>query len=779
MNNKSGDIYSKCVELSIKSTYDSLNKLLDIYISSSTTTRNTAKGALKKTKNQRLLIELINKRLDNCKSSEKEFLLLKLGYSISRSVYLYRYLCYCKDNEIDLKSIGFFKNITQEPFKQDKRDALAKYIIENNEYSLSLFEIAGNREKLLSAIWSYIENNGIDDSVKIILNKVVIDIDKYQDELYKCIKNNLMANISLCAYLNPKIEKNQLLILEYITKYGIENAMLDDFIMYNDIMDLLQDEIYNVVVKNCIGNYKYCKYLDFSLEKNHELLESYSLITLYCMLKENIYIDEILYSEINKVRIVLNIIKKETLAEDEWIEIYKNVNVEIENDLEIQNKTNLIKFLEGLKELNVIYYEEVYITIYKKTRLYTDFALNKLIEIKSSYAYREMISFMLTSDDRSKRVKYAVKLTMKYPEKYQSIYSYALELNDGKMISTLEEVSSRFAKNIQLHDNKNTVQELMIQKDEFFDVKILPHNTIISELLFDLARDINANYFCSAVGFTFSSGLKMLTPLMKLIYDNDGELELIIGALQNVNQGGKMFKIDLGSAIYINRLISDFKLKLYSYSNTFYHGKFYYLSNNTKAYVILGSSNISKTAFLDNYELDIVITLDLNKNSGEYKNWFDSFKKECVQLPKLDLNQFEEFNWESELDIYSSKNIVRMTDDEINQRITNLTDEETKFRLNLWMKHSPSEIFSNLNIPSLPEYIVFIYAERGLAVFESFTPGNAYYTFRYYDLEALLQNVSLLTKTEMLVSSNFLSRGYHIHDKERLETKIKKLFSAR
>ena len=145
-------------------------------------------------------------------------------------------------------------------------------------------------------------------------------------------------------------------------------------------------------------------------------------------------------------------------------------------------------------------------------------------------------------------------------------------------------------------------------------------------------------------------------------------------------------------------------------------------------------------------------------------------------ISHLDDTKYENFKWESELDIYSSKYVHRLSNDEVKQKINELTDEDTRFRLNSWINHNPSEIYSNLGILSLQDYIVFLYAERGLAVFESFIPNNAYYTFKYFDFDELLKNVSSLTKTQMVLSSDFVCRGYHISDRDRLETKIHRLF---
>lgn len=67
--------------------------------------------------------------------------------------------------------------------------------------------------------------------------------------------------------------------------------------------------------------------------------------------------------------------------------------------------------------------------------------------------------------------------------------------------------------------------------------------------------------------------------------------------------------------------------------------------------------------------------------------------------------------------------------------------------------YNRTDLYSSKALPSLQEYIVFLYPGFGLAVFESFVPGNAYYAFRYTEFEKLLNRVSSLTKTQMLMNS--------------------------
>jgi hypothetical protein len=191
----------------------------------------------------------------------------------------------------------------------------------------------------------------------------------------------------------------------------------------------------------------------------------------------------------------------------------------------------------------------------------------------------------------------------------------------------------------------------------------------------------------------------------------------------------------------------------------------------------MGSSNISKTAFLSNYELDSFFRVE--RGSGDdnrFREWYQGFRYEGESLPYLDDEQFEEFNWNSEQQAYGARRVVHISHSEITDRIDKLTDIDTKGRLNMWLSHDQSEILSNLEISALDGYIVFLFVESGLAVFESFVPGNAFYSFRYDDIERLFVQLSKLSKSEMLVASDFLMRGYHIQDQERLESKVEKLF---
>lgn len=647
-------------------------------------------------------------------SSNEVFLLLSLGMTMSRYRYLGRYLAYLKQNNIDLQSIGFFKNISNNPLSDSEKDELAKYIIESHDFEVRLFTLAGERntEKLLDALVDYIAVNGVDE----ITLKILTD-----NEIY---------------------------------------------------LELLQEDIYETLKKEPYKNMVLANYLDFSIIGHQILLEQYGdLFLIHSILLRNVFRDRVFYADNFNIRVSLQIIRKQQIEEVDWVCLKEMVIKEIKDIGNIDEHVNILNFILALTYMDKIFVENILVEIYKMSKLYSNIALMKLASIQSQYAYREMLSFMLTSEDRKERYKYAVKLMMAYPHNGSSIYSYAMELNDERLIQTLNDVAKKF--NIQTEISEK-YKEIFEVKDE--KIQLIPKGTIISELLFDLAKDIKANTFYMAVGFTFSSGLRLLYPLINYIYDAGGTIELITGSLQSFENEGRNNKIDKGTVIFLNKLIDEINLNLFTYTDTFYHGKFYYLANDEKAYILIGSSNISKTAFLGNYELDTLITVDLKNEKNQFLYWYEEFRQQCKMISHLDDTKYENFKWESELDIYSSKYVHRLSNAEVKQKINELTDEDTRFRLNSWINHNPSEIYSNLGILSLQDYIVFLYAERGLAVFESFIPNNAYYTFKYFDFDELLKNVSSLTKTQMVLSSDFVGRGYHISDRDRLETKIHRLF---
>ena len=123
----------------------------------------------------------------------------------------------------------------------------------------------------------------------------------------------------------------------------------------------------------------------------------------------------------------------------------------------------------------------------------------------------------------------------------------------------------------------------------------------------------------------------------------------------------------------------------------------------------------------------------------------------------------------------NNKNIIALS--EIKKRINSLTDEETQFRFNIWMNHNPDLVLENISIEALKQYIMFVFSEKEIVVFESFEPQNAFYVFGCpKGIDDLISNISKLTKTQMVLSEWYVDRGNHIVNKDRLKQRIDRLF---
>ena len=309
------------------------------------------------------------------------------------------------------------------------------------------------------------------------------------------------------------------------------------------------------------------------------------------------------------------------------------------------------------------------------------------------------------------------------------------------------------------------------------DMMVLRKNTIDS-VINGTVRKANITKLYAATGFVFSSGLRLLQESLNIINDRNGKCRIVAGSLNSCANENVNNKIDKTTVNYLNALIRDKKIELYSYIGAFYHGKFYYLCNEDYAYIIIGSSNISKTAFRSNFELDILHKVKLGSSQDKlFSNWFNGFISQCDKITNLDEKQFEDFNWNNELDVFKPLNRKIVSSNEIKKRIAALTDEETQFRLNIWMDYRPDIICDDISIEALKSYTMFAFLEEELVVFESFEPQNAFYVFGCPNgLENLINSIAKLTKSQMTLSKWYVDRGNHISNRKSLQQRISRLF---
>ena len=143
------------------------------------------------------------------------------------------------------------------------------------------------------------------------------------------------------------------------------------------------------------------------------------------------------------------------------------------------------------------------------------------------------------------------------------------------------------------------------------------NKSIVRFIIKELIKRCNIDVFLIAVGFVYESGIKIIEDELKMIAERENsDIEMIIGSLQYFDCNTTGTKIDKSTVIKINELIEKLDVSVYTYQQSFYHGKYYYLQNKNKAYVIIGSSNISSSAFNNNYEVDIIYTFEWKSQSN-------------------------------------------------------------------------------------------------------------------------------------------------------------------
>lgn len=380
--------------------------------------------------------------------------------------------------------------------------------------------------------------------------------------------------------------------------------------------------------------------------------------------------------------------------------------------------------------------------------------LNIVSTICNTIAIFRAMNFLKKKFDESN------KSSMIYSNEYFKINNWNGKVKKVNVKNVLDEKKEELLKDIISNINYSSV---------------IPENQTIF-ILKELIKRDNINVFLAAVGFVYESGIKILENELNQIADkSNSDIELIIGSLQHFDSENPGTKIDKATVIKLNDLIERLGIKLYAYQHAFYHGKFYYLQSANKGYVIVGSSNISKTAFNDNYELDVIYTFEPKLNNN-FVNWFFQLRNKSKEIIKLDAEKFHSINWISEQDAFlqTGRSVVSL--ERVRSQVNQLTDEDKKYRMNLWLEHNPTYIYKDINVNALSNYIMIVYTIQHLVVFESFIPGNAYYVFSYDDLDDLVEAISRMTKSQMILAEYSVQRGNHIQNREKLKIRIDRFF---
>lgn len=707
------DVYKKCKQLSQLGDWDSLNELMSIYLSATDSqTKKDARKALRKSKNRKAVMLIIHNAIESASTDEMLLDLLFTGQLIYRAKFLYDYLIELYRVYGKVPNRTISEMVELRPFSSDEMDILVQYIIDNDDYNMTIYR----------------------------------NLDSIHQEA----------------------------IIEHLLSLGYINEKMLSLFSENDILSSnIQTYLKNYLTENPEQYPKILPHIVINSNNEKEYFENRdNLFYIYkALLRNKGDISKLISNDIN-IRVskaVINGIK----LNDEQLQYVKN---QVNKAITIKTDINTLDisfhlFFKNLVKVNPVYTERIYTTLYEKTGLYSNSILHQMTEMGMPYAYRILTNRLISVNNEEIRRKTIYKLFKYFSKNIEDTYEHIIQLEDENLL----DYSLKTAKRLGLEIRTKTNTLFSILGDQSYC--LLDHSIIVSELLTRIAKEIKATQFYSAVGFAYTSGLKMLKPVLDEVISNNGYNELIVGSLQTYGISEKNNKIDKSTVVFLNNLINENQIQLYTYQNSFYHGKYYYLSNDEVAFIVMGSSNISKTAYLSNYELDSLFKVSKGTPEDDnFLNWYKNFSYDCLWIEQIDETKFDSFEWNVESQAFGNNNVKHITHNEIVQRIDKLTDVETKFRLNLWLSYEPTEILSNFEIPALDDYVAFLFPNNAIAVFESFVMGNAYYIFHYDNFDNLLSQLRKLSKKEMILFSDFLIRGYHIKDQDKIENKIEKLF---
>lgn len=295
------------------------------------------------------------------------------------------------------------------------------------------------------------------------------------------------------------------------------------------------------------------------------------------------------------------------------------------------------------------------------------------------------------------------------------------------------------------------------------ECSIVSEDDKIPDILYNIAVSIKATDFRMAVGYAYKKGIELILPTILIVKNLKGSVELGIGALQNYNTSQHVLGMDKLTANYINRLVEDGYIDgVFTCDEKFYHGKFYYISNGEISYVLVGSSNITKSAFTDNTEFDVLFRMDLSENQmrerdSHFAKWYGNLKARTTFLNVLDVEKFTETTHTGKSKKQSSDNAIRRS----------LTNKEENDRLDLILKYSP-EIHPSpfvgagkSSFKAFKKYHVFVFAEKNVIILESFSYGDACYAFSAGEFSIIKNIFSYTSKMQIKASDYYITSIEH------------------
>lgn len=292
-----------------------------------------------------------------------------------------------------------------------------------------------------------------------------------------------------------------------------------------------------------------------------------------------------------------------------------------------------------------------------------------------------------------------------------------------------------------------------------------------------LANHIKPKKIIIACGYCFASGLSLLGDTIQPALTAGVPCEFYIVSLQNYDESSAdnlITSMDKATARLLNQYLSFRNFNLFTCADRFYHGKIYLFKGEENSLVIVGSSNVSRSAFVSNYELNLAFNIPAgNALLERFLLWTNQLRYYSKRIDTLN----ENIIGDNELKLDGSVLIKRVSTAAMINKIRSLTDAEVQYRLNLWMSYEPEVIAEDLGILALPNYFAFVYRKYGLVVLESFEAGNAYFCLRSDgSFETLVNHIATFSKIEIFEFSRMEKRGYHVPNKFTLENNIRWYF---
>lgn len=729
----------------------------------------------------------------NTKASKMKGSLINFGeYITTLLVFEYNYLNKNLYN-LDLKmyDLSFPRNIGPYEVYLKLKELLKCDVFTKNMY-IYLFSYKDNSDKdkiqILYSLISgfFIENFNANKKFRKIFKKTLEQTysNNYIESIsdYRITVTNFANMLGLKIILDSNIVDNgKFKVSFYFNTYESE-------FKYSVIEDS-NKKAKNIVLHNMLNNYinklneffngetNECDYtfLSFFVERINEI--SYNLLI---NLRKEYYLFDIrnLKSDENYLEKLYIMFKN--LKESKLKKIISNKIIELNNGLLFENNSKYYK-VDDLIE-----------SIVKHSNIDGNFTSEIICSCINEISFEKLDidrDFDSIINPSTNTIKKFIKLDYRNIRKVKKLneelakYAIDINLNSYNYITNPEKSIERYYLNKKEYIDQisNFNIDNFILKNDDIKIKILSSQHDVSTQLKNACDKENIKKVTIACGYVFSSGLLKIKEILEIPLISMGvPVKLLVGSLQKYrlceeDKGRQLNSIDKKTAQELQKYLMYETFELFTCEKRFYHGKIFMIEGNERTTICIGSSNISHAAFNSNYELNIIF--DIRNDSSSYLSFYKWIDQLFLNSTKINNIECELFG-DTEINYEENSTIKKLTISDMQCKIDKLSNEEIKYRLNIWMSNKPDLVLDELGIIYLPEYIAFIYYDIKLIVLESFQSSNAYYCI-YYEtsFEEELKKISSLTKTEIFKYSQMPKRGYHLSNKFSLESNIRYFFN--